>query len=166
MSASTKRVDPDIHDVKKHVPPGRKRAPFFRYIRINLPRLTRAVLLFVIGLLGVCAFYVSVQDFDIFVGSDTVLYFVAGLSLAFVLYGMIFYKQRVWDFGLLPAFAALFTYAGGLFGTAPYVWNGAELYTAAAWNTLMFCGFGYLLLRWAIGYGVLVAYPDSQGFED
>lgn len=165
MSTAQEVVDNDLHDVNEHIPPGRKRAPFFRYIRINLPRLTKFVILVLIAWIGFTAAYIASLDFSLFVGSDVALYVVAALAAIFVVVGLVT-KARIWDFGMLPALAAIVAYIGGLFGTAPFVWNGASLYTAAAWNTMFFAGVAYVIIRWALGYGVLVAYPDDQGFED
>lgn len=154
-----------IKDVRHHVPPGRKRAPFLRYVRFNLPRLTKAAILVVMAGLAGCATYVALGENPIFPGSDLALWLVVALAAIFVVVGLVT-KWRIWDFGVVPALGALLVYAGGLAGTAPYVWNGAGLYTAAAWNTMMILAIVYLILRWALGYGVLVAYPDDQGFED
>ena len=57
-------------------------------------------------------------------------------------------------------------YVGGIFGTAPYVWNGASLVQAAIWNTTLFASLGYLVLYWALQYGMIVASPDDQNFMD
>lgn len=72
----------------------------------------------------------------------------------------------LWDFGALAASAFLLIYIGGLVGDAPFVWNGASISLAATWNVMAFSALGYLLLRWAVGYGMLVAWPDAQGFTD
>lgn len=165
MSSPHDVVDNDVHDVNEHVPPGRKRAPFFRYIRINLPRLTKAVILLIIAWITFTSFVIARTDFEIFAGSDIALYLVSALAAIFCVVGLLT-KARIWDFGMLPALAAIVAYIGGLFGTAPYVWNGAGIYTAAAWNTMFFAGIAYVIIRWALGYGVLVAYPDDQGFGD
>lgn len=165
MSGAPAGVDINTTDWKKHVKPGRKRAPFFRYIRINLPRLTRAAILAIMALLAFCAGAVALSDHLPFVGGDIALWVVVGLAVTFLVVGLVT-KARVWDFGLVPALGAVIAYIGGLFGTAPYVWNGAGVYLAAAWNTMMFCGVAYVIIRWALNYGILVAYPDDQGFED
>lgn len=155
----------DTQDVMLHVPPGRKRAPFFRYIRFNLPRLTKAALLLVVAGIGGCAAYIVAADHEIFVGDDVALWLVIITALIFVLVGLLT-KLRIWDYGMVPALGALLLYVGGLVGNAPFVWNGADTYTAAAWNLMMILALAYVILRWALGYGVLVAYPDDQGFED
>lgn len=164
MSQNT-TVDNDTQDVMLHVPPGRERAPFFRYIRINLPRLTKAVLLLIIAALGGCAAYVASSNHEVFPASDIVLWIVIGFAAVFVVVGVLT-KLKIWDFGVVPAFGALLLWGAGLFTHAPFVWNGAEVYEAAAWNTMMLSGVAYLLLYWALNYGILVAYPDDQGFED
>lgn len=158
-------VNNDIHDVLHHVPPGRKRAPFFRYIRFNLPRLTKAVLLLIIAIIGLAAGYVASGDHEIFPASDIVLWMIAAFAAIFVVVGLVT-KWRIWDFGLISAFGAILVWGVGLFANAPFVWNGGELYEAASWNVMMMCGFAYLILYWALNYGILVAYPDDQGFED
>ena len=75
-------------------------------------------------------------------------------------------RWRVWDFGLIPAVGAVVNFVGAIAGTPPWVWNGADIHLAAAWNTTAFCGIAYVLLFWAMNYGVIAAYPDDQGFED
>ena len=52
MSAIPSSVDPNLHDISLHVKPGKERAPFFRYIRINLPKLTRAMIVAIMALQG------------------------------------------------------------------------------------------------------------------
>lgn len=158
-------VDNDTQDVLRHVPPGRSRAPFFRYIRFNLPRLTKAVLLLVVALIGVGAGYIVNGDHEIFAASDMVLWILVGFAAVFVVLGLVT-KWRIWDFGLIPTFGALITWGAGLFTNAPFVWNGGGLYEAASWNLMMLCGLAYLVLYWALNYGILVAYPNDQGFED
>lgn len=155
----------DVQDVMLHVPPGKKRAPFFRYIRFNLPKLTKAAILLVVAGIGGCAAYVLTAGHDIFAGDDLALWLVVITAAIFVVIGLVS-KLRIWDYGMVPALGALLVYLGGLVGNAPYVWNGADLYTAAAWNAMMLFGLAYVVLRWALGYGILVAYPDYQGFED
>lgn len=155
----------DVQDVMLHVPPGRKRAPFFRYIRFNLPKLTKAVLLLIIAGIGACAGYIVSIEHEIFVGDNLALWLIIVTAAIFVLLGVVS-KLRIWDFGMVPALGALLLYVGGLVGNAPFVWNGADTYTAATWNLMMLLAFAYVILRWALGYGILVAYPDDQGFED
>ncbi|MEJ5997791.1 hypothetical protein [Corynebacterium sp. H130] len=157
-------LDPKIHDVNLHIKPGRKRAPFFRYIRINLPKTTRVLLVAVVATIGGCAGWTSTSARDIFSGSDIALWLIAGLAAVFVALGVT--RLRVWDFGLVPAIGALIVYGIGLASDAPYVWNGASVLQAAVWNLMMLCALAYLVLYWALGYGMIVAYPDDQGFED
>lgn len=165
MSTAPTEVDINIHDVNRFVAPGRERAPFFRYFRFNLPRLTKALLLIVIAVIGGCAAGVAYSGFSIFPGDHVALLLVAILAGVCVLLGLTT-AWRIWDAGLLPALAALTLYIGGLLSHAPYVWNGASVYLAATWNTMAFAAVAYLLLDWALNYGILVAYPDDQGFCD
>jgi hypothetical protein len=155
----------DTQDVMLHVPPGRKRAPFLRYIRFNLPRLTKAVILLVMAGIGGCVAYIATRDHQIFVGDNLALWLIVIAAAIFVVLGLLT-KWRIWDFGMVPALGGLLVYLGGLVGNAPFVWNGADTYTAAVWNLMMLFGLIYVVLRWALGYGMLVAYPDDQGFED
>ena len=158
-------VDNDFYDIDEHVPPGKTRAPFFRYIRINLPRLTRAFIVAVMAVVAASAFYVAAATTGIFTGAQLCLCLVGTLASIFVLSGLV-PRWRIWDFGLVPALGAVLVYVAGLFGTAPYVWNGASIGVAAAWNVMLFASLGYGLLYWALNYGVIAAYPDDQGFED
>lgn len=165
MSAIPSSVDPNLHDISLHVKPGKERAPFFRYIRINLPKLTRAMIVAVMALQGGLAWYVARAEFSIFPEQEIVLYLLVALCAVVVVLGAVT-PWRVWDFGLIPAVGSLLLFFGGLAGTPPWVWNGADVYLAAAWNTTALCGLAYLVVYWALDYGVLVAYPDDQGFED
>lgn len=165
MSHAPTGVDPDIRDVNLHVKPGRKRAPFFRYIRINLPRLTRAAIIAVMALLAFTAAVVARSGHLPFSAGDIALWLVVALAVIFVVVALV-PSTRPWDFGCVPALAAILAYVGGLFGDAPYVWNGASVELAAAWNSMMLLGVVYLVIRWAESYGILAVYPDDQGFED
>ena len=75
-------------------------------------------------------------------------------------------RMRIWDYGSLVATVAVLVYVGGLFGDAPYVWYGASVELAACWNTMMLASVAYWVLNWAINYGMIVAWPDDQGFTD
>lgn len=158
-------VDVRTTDVINHVKPGRKRAPFLRYIRINLPKTTRALIVILIALLGVSAGYVASLGHPIFQGSNVVLWGLVALCAVGVIFAA-FTKLRPWDFLALPAIAALIIWGVGFFQNAPFVWNGGDLYEAVAWNMLMYCGLAYLVIYWALNYGMLVAWPDDQGFDD
>lgn len=161
----SQQPNPDTEDIKLHVKPGKTRAPFFRYIRINLPRLTKAAILVIVAPIGGCAWAVLSSGFDIFAGSDIALGLVIALVAVFLVLGLVT-KWRIWGFGTVVAAAGILVYLGGLFGHAPFVGNGAGVYLAAGWNTMFFASLAYCVIYWALNYGVLVAYPDTQGFED
>ncbi len=163
--STQQQVDPNLHDINLHVKPGRERAPFFRYIRINLPRLTRAAIVAIMAVQAVLAFVIAQTDFHIFDGQRAALYVLGAAAAIFVLAGLV-PSTRPWDFGLVPAVGSIVLFLAALGGTPPWVWNGADVYLAAGWNTIAYCGVAYLVLYWALGYGVLAAYPDDQGFED
>ncbi|MFW9093587.1 hypothetical protein [Corynebacterium striatum] len=163
MSVSS--VDPDLHDINLHIKPGKTRAPFFRYFRFNLPRLTRGLLCVVIAIPGAVAAAFAQSDIFIFEGQNAVFYLLAAVSAIFVVLGLCS-AWRLWDFGLIAGLGSIFTYLGGVGGQLPTVDNGASVYAAAGWNLFLFCGIAYLLLYWALNYGMIVAYPDDQGFED
>lgn len=152
-------------DVRRFVAPGRTRAPFFRYFRFNLPRLTKAVLLVLQATVGAAAVTVALSDHPPFAGAKIALGLVGALAAALVAVGLAT-RRRVWDFGSFVAVAALLAYVGGLFGDAPYVWNGAPVGLAATWNLMMLGAVGYLLINRAVNYGMLVVWPDDQGFTD
>lgn len=152
-------------DVLRHVKPGKTRAPFLRYFRFNLPRTTKAVLILVIAVIGATAAGVALSDHLPFPGAQFALWIVVALAVIYVLFGLLT-KLRIWDYGSLIAAAALITYVGGLLGDAPFVWNGASIYLAATWNVMTLASLAYFALNWAVNYGMLVAYPDDQGFTD
>lgn len=155
----------EVTKVTEYVRPGKKRAPFLRYIKINLPRTTRALLVLVIGGLGVAAAATALGDREPFPIADILLWLVAAAAVVFVAVGA-FTRAKVWGFGTVIAVAALLIYLGGLLGDAPYAWNGASLVAAATWNLVLLLSAGYLVLYWALRYGMLVAYPDNQNFMD
>lgn len=152
-------------DVVHHIKPGKIRAPFFRYFRFNLPRLTKLALLVLVAGIGVTAVVVGASSHPPFDYAQIPLFIIATAAAVFVLIGIVS-KQRIWDFGLFIALAALVAYIGGIFGNAPYVWNGAPLELAAVWNLMMLLSLAYLVAYWALTYGMLVAYPDKQDFPD
>lgn len=161
-------VDPSknaTEDVLHHIKPGKIRAPFFRYFRFNLPRLTKLALLVVMAGIGITAFVVGLSSHLPFDHAQIPLFITAAAAAVFVLTGIVS-KSRIWDIGLFIALAALVTYIGGLFGDAPYVWNGAPLELAAVWNLMMLLSLAYLVAYWALLYGVIVAHPDRQDFPD
>ncbi|AIG64313.1 hypothetical protein CATYP_06480 [Corynebacterium atypicum] len=152
-------------DVYHHIKPGRTRAPFLRYIRIDLPRLTKALLLLVVAVIGAMAAIVALSDHLPFSGADIALWAVVVLAVIYLAFGLCT-KLRIWDYGSYVASAAVLVYIGGLFGDAPYVWNGASIELAAAWNTMLIASVAYWVLNWAVNYGMLSAWPDTQGFTD
>ena len=154
-----------IARVTEYVRPGKKRAPFLRYIRINLPRTVRVVLLAVIAAIGASAATVALSDYEPFAFADVLLWAVLAAAIVVVAIGLAT-KLRVWTAGLGVALAALLIYIGGIFGTAPFVWNGASIVLAAVWNLVMIASVVYLLLYWALNYGMIVAAPDNQNFMD
>lgn len=151
--------------VTEYVPPGRTRAPLLRYIRINLPRLTRLVLLAVVAVIGIASAATALGGPEPFPFANPLLWAVLVAAVLYVGVGLAS-KARIWTVGLGIALASLLIYVGGIFGTAPYVWNGASLVQAAIWNTTLFASLGYLVLYWALQYGMIVASPDDQNFMD
>ena len=126
MSALPTSVDPNLHDISLHVKPGKERAPFFRYFRFNLPKLTRAVIVAIMTLQGCLAWYVARSEFLIFPGQEIVLYLLVALCAVVAVLGAVT-PWRVWDFGLIPAVGSLLLFVGGLAGTPPW---GCLLYTS------------------------------------
>ncbi|MDO5731038.1 hypothetical protein [Corynebacterium sphenisci] len=152
-------------DVYRHRRPGSKRAHVLRYFRFNLPRLTKAALLAVVALIGGCAAAVARSDHPPFPHAEPALWIVVAMAVAFLAFGLTT-RLRIWDFGSAVAAGALIIYIGGIIGDAPYVWNGASVGLAATWNLMAFASLGYLALNWAVNFGMLVAWPDTQGFTD
>ncbi|NWN91089.1 hypothetical protein HLV39_06245 [Marinobacter adhaerens] len=151
--------------VLEHVRPGTNRAPFLRYIRINLPRTTRLLLLAMVAVIGAASAAVALSHHEPFPFATPVLWGVAGASAVFVAVGLIT-SARIWNWGLMIALSSLLIYIGGLLGSAPYVWNGASVVSAAIWNLTLFASIGYIVLFWALHYGMIVAAPDNQNFLD
>ena len=151
--------------VSEHIKAGRKRAPFLRYIRINLPRTVRLLLLAVIALIGASAAATALGDMEPFPFADPILWAVCGASAIFVVVGVVT-SARLWTWGTGIAGAAILVYLAGVVGTAPYVWNGASIPQAALWNLMLFASLAYLVLYAALRYGMIVAAPDNQNFMD
>lgn len=151
--------------VSEHIKAGKKRAPFLRYIRINLPRTVRLVLLAVVALVGATAAVTALGDIEPFPLGDLLLWVLCGAAVLFVVVGLVT-SARLWIWGLGIAVAAILIYLVGIAGTAPYVWNGASIPQAAMWNLMLFASLAYLLLYAALRYGMIVAAPDNQNFMD
>lgn len=151
--------------VTEHLRPGKKRAPLLRYIRINLPRTTRLLLLFVIAVIGMASATVALSEYEPFPLSNLLLWGVVAAAIVVVAVGLLT-KKRVWTLGLGIATASTLIYAGGILGDAPFVWNGASVTLAAVWNITLFASLGYVVLYWALKYGMIVASPDDQHFMD
>ncbi|PID85040.1 MAG: hypothetical protein CSB13_10110 [Chloroflexi bacterium] len=152
-------------DVYNHVKPGRKRANFFRYFRFNLPRLTKVILVLVVAAIGGCALGVAVSGHPPFPHGEIALWIVALLAAVYVVLA-VFTRIAIWDYGSMIAAGACIVYLGGILGNAPFVWNGASLYLAATWNLMLFTSLAYFVLNWAVNFGILVVWPDTQGFTD
>ena len=151
--------------VTEHLAPGRKRASLLRYVRINLPRTTRLLLLLVIAVIGVASATVALGDHEPFPFATPILWGVFAAAVVFVAVGLLT-PARIWTWGVGIALASLLVYVGGLAGDAPYVWNGASVVLAAMWNLTLLASIGYLVLYWALQYGMIVAAPDDQNFMD
>ncbi|MGO2132839.1 MAG: hypothetical protein ACTH3D_08060 [Halomonas sp.] len=151
--------------VLEHISPGKKRAPLLRYIRINLPKTTRLLLIAVIAVIGAASAAVALSNHEIFPFATPLLWGVFGTALVFVAVGLLS-AARIWKWGVVIALISLLIYMGGLLGNAPYVWNGASVVFAAIWNLTLFASIAYLVLFWALRYGMIVAAPDKQNFMD
>lgn len=152
-------------DVYHYIKPGKTRASLFRYFRFNLPRLTKLVLLALIAGLGLTASAVALSPHPPFEHAEIPLFIIVAAAVLFVVIG-IFSSPGTWDLGLTISLAALVTYLGGIFGNAPYVWNGAPLGLAATWNLMMILSLIYVAAYWALQHRIIVAHPDDQGFRD
>lgn len=151
--------------ITEHIRPGKKRAPLLRYVRINLPRTTRLLLLIMIAVIGAASAAVALSDHEPFPFATPFLWGILGAAVLFVAAGLLT-SARIWTWGMGIALAALLIYIGGLAGDAPYVWNGASVIAAATWNLTLLASIGYLVLYGALRYGIIVAAPDSQNFMD
>ena len=151
--------------VSEHIKPGKKRAPLPRYIRINLPRTVRLVLLAVVAAIGATAAATALGDIEPFPSGDPILWAVCAAAAIFVVVGLVT-STRLWIWGTGIAGAAILVYLVGIAGTPPYVWNGASIPQAALWNLMLFASLAYLVLYAALRYGMIVAAPDNQNFMD
>lgn len=151
--------------VLEHIKPGKKRAPFLRYIRINLPRATRLLLVAMVAVIGAASAAVALSNHEPFLFATPILWSVVGAAAVFVAVGLMT-SAHIWTWGLMIALSSLLVYLGGLPGNAPYTWNGASVVSAAIWNLTLFASIAYIVLFWALRYGVIVAAPDNQNFMD
>ena len=151
--------------VLEHIKPGKKRAPLLRYIRFNLPKTTRLLLIAVIAVIGAASAAIALSNHEPFPFATPVLWSICGAAVVFVAVGLLS-SARIWIWGLLIALSSLLVYMGGLLGNAPYVWNGASVVSAAIWNLTLLASMAYIVLFWALRYGMIVAAPDNQNFMD
>lgn len=151
--------------VLEHIKPGKKRAPFLRYIRINLPQTTRLLLVAVIAMIGAASAAVALSNHEPFLFATPALWSIFGAAVMFVVAGLMT-SARIWTWGLIIALSSLLVYIGGLLGNAPYIWNGASVVSAAIWNLTLLTSIAYIVLFWALRYGMIVAAPDNQNFMD
>lgn len=151
--------------VLKHIKQGKKRAPFLRYIRINLPQTTRLLLIAVIAIIGSASAATALSNHEPFLFATPALWSVFGAAVVFIITGLVT-SARIWKWGLVIALASLLIYMGGLLGNAPYIWNGASVVSAAIWNVTLLASIAYVVLFWALQYGIIVAAPDNQNFLD
>lgn len=151
--------------VLRHAKPGKNRSPLLRYVRFNLPRTTRLLLIAMVALIGGASAAVALSSHEPFPFAMPVLWGVVGASAVFVAVGLLT-AARLWNWGLGIALASLLVYLGGLVGNAPYVWNGASVAAAAIWNLTLVGATGYVVLFAALRYGMIVASPDNQHFMD
>ena len=151
--------------VLEHIKSGKKRALFLRYIRINLPQTTRLLLVAVIAVIGGASAAVALSNHEPFLFATPVLWTVCAAAVVFVAVGLMT-SARIWKWGLIIALSSLLVYIGGLLGNAPYVWNGASVVSAAIWNLTLLASIAYIVLFWALRYGMIVAAPDKQNFMD
>lgn len=151
--------------VSEHVKPGGKRAPLMRYMLINLPRTTRLLLLLVVTVIGAASAAVALGNDEPFPSAIPLLWGIFGAAASFVVVGLVT-PARIWTWGAGIAVSSLLVYIGGLAGDAPYVWNGASVASAATWNLTLLASIVYLVLYWALRYGIIVAAPDNQNFMD
>lgn len=151
--------------VLEHIKPGKKRAPFLRYIRFNLPRTTRLLLVAVIAMIGAASAAVALSNHQPFLFATPALWSVCAAAVVFSAVGLLT-SARIWTWGLIIALSSLLIYMGGLLGNAPYIWNGASVVSAAIWNLTLFASIAYIMLFWALRYGMIVAAPDKQNFMD
>lgn len=151
--------------VLEHIRPGKKRAPLLRYIRINLPQTTRLLLVAVIAVIGAASAAVALSDHEPFLFATPLLWGICGAAVAFVTVGLMS-SARIWTWGLIISLSSLLVYIGGLLDNTPYVWNGASVVSAAIWNLTLFASIAYIVLFWALRYGMIVAAPDKQNFLD
>lgn len=75
--------------ISEHLRPGRKRAPLLRYVRINLPRATRLLLLFVVAVIGAASAAVALGDHEPFPFAAPILWGVFGVAVLFVVVGLV-----------------------------------------------------------------------------
>ena len=69
--------------VLEHIKPGKKRAPFLRYIRFNLPRTTRLLLIAVIAMIGAASAAVALSNHEPFMLAIPILWSVFAAAVVF-----------------------------------------------------------------------------------
>lgn len=94
---------------------GQKRAPLLRYIRINLPKTTRLLLIAVIAVIGAASAAVALSNHEPFLFATPALWGIYAAAVVFVAVGLLS-AARIWTWGLIIALSSLLVYMGGLLG--------------------------------------------------
>ena len=116
-------------------------------------------------MIGAASAAVALSNHQQFLFATPALWSVCAAAVVFSAVGLLT-SARIWTWGLIIALSSLLIYMGGLLGNAPYIWNGASVVCAAIWNLTLFASIGYIVLFWALRYGMIVAAPDKQNFMD
>lgn len=142
-----------------------QRHSFFDYVNFNLPRLTKAVFVGVVGVLGTVLVGNVVAAPTPFPGGHVVMLVAVAGCAVFVGLALLT-RTRPWTLGLAVSAVSVLIYLLGLIVDAPAVRTGSSNGQVALWNLTLLVPIGYFVLYWALRRGVIVAHPDQRHWHD
>ncbi len=144
------------------VPP--QRGNFFDYLQFNLPRLTKAMLVGLVALMGAVLIGNVAASAEPFLGGHAIMLLllagcvaVAGAALAT--------RTRPWTLGFLVSLGIIAVFIAGAVLDAPAIDTGSSTGQVALWNLNVILPICYLVLYWALRRGIVIAHPDKRNWH-
>ena len=141
-----------------------RRGKFFDYLQFNLPRLTKAMFVGLIALMGAVLIGNVAASAAPFPGGHAIMALllagcvvVAGAALAT--------RIRPWTLGFLVSVGIMALFLAGTVLDAPAISAGSSTGQVALWNLNVILPIVYLVLYWALRRGIIIAHPDKRNWH-